>query len=237
MAIIEKTEGIVIRRERFRSTSKMVTLFSKDYGRLSLLAKGGFDPKRLLGGNLEPFSLTEITFYYREGKEYHLISGASLIYDFPRFRSETERFFYASLLSSFIIKTLPKEVKQSSLYQLFLSTIFLLDRAGKESLIYSFLIKAASFFGYQPNLLSCLRCSRRLKSFFFSSQRGGFLCAACREGEGIDFQLEEARRLKSLLLLPQREVGKLELGEKEKEAIRSFLAFHLNFFFPNPPSF
>lgn len=235
MPVIVKTEGIVLNREMFRSTSKIISLFSKDYGRLELLAKGGFDPKKGWAGSLEPFAFSEVVFYRREGKEYYLISDITLIFDFFHFRQDEKRFYFAYLLSSFIIKNLPREIKQLSLYQLFLSTLFLLDREGQESFLYAFLLKASVLLGYQPNLFSCLRCAKRLDSFFFSSDKGGFLCRVCQEGKGIDFQSREAKKLKELLLLPQREIGKIELGEKEKKAIQDFLAHHLNFFFPANP--
>ncbi len=235
MSVITKTEGIIIKREYFRDTSKIVTIFSKDYGKLELLAKGAFDPKRNLGGSLEPFTFSEVIFYYREGREYYLLANATLLYDFRILREEPERFYFASLLAEFILNCLPKEVPQTSLYQLFLSTFYRLTKEGKENLIYSFLIKAATLLGYKPNFITCVKCHKRPDRFFFAVARGGFLCEACRAGEVINFEPSEVEGLKNLLFLPQTKIGKIELGEKEKNVVRQFLAHHLNFhLFPNP---
>ncbi|MEO0100928.1 MAG: DNA repair protein RecO [candidate division WOR-3 bacterium] len=235
MALVKKTEGIVLQREDFRSQSKFITLFSLDYGRLALLAKGGFHPKRYLSGPLEPFNLIEVIFYHREGRDYHLLSETSLLLHFPHFRTDGKRFYYASLLASFLIKTLPREVRQPSLYRLSLRTLSLLDEEGKENFLYAFFLKSSSLLGYRPHLLSCLRCGKGLKSFFFSPEKGGFLCGRCRNGEGREFLPAEAERMRGLLFLPLRKIGGLELGAKEKEAIRDFLCQYFHFPLPNNP--
>ncbi len=199
---------------------------------MELLAKGAFNPKRGFGVSLEPFSLSEIIFYQREGRERALISEATLLFDFRRFREEIRLFHLASSLAEFIVQTLPKEVAQNNLYRLFLSTLFLLDQSKRESIFYSFFLKAASLLGYQPNLSTCLQCQKRLKALFFAPKRGGFLCEVCQKGKVIQFSEQEKEKLKNLLLLPQRDIVEVELSKKEKEAIREFLASHLNFFPP-----
>lgn len=235
MPWIIKTTGVVLKRIYFRNTSKIVFLFTKDYGKLELLAKGALLPKSRFGGSLEPFAFSEVIFYRREGKERYLLSDATLLFDFRGMREDADRFYHASLVSDFLYHSLPKEESFPALYRLFLSTFYLLNREGKESLVYSFLLKAASLLGYRPNLFTCVKCHKVPNRFFFVSARGGFLCERCSSGEGVDFPKEAVRKLKELLSRPQIRLVEMELNEREKGVIRDFLAFHLNFRFANNP--
>ena len=58
-----KTEGVVLGGIRFRETSKIVTLYTRDRGKLRLVAKGALRPKSRLVGHLEP--ITHVMFWIR----------------------------------------------------------------------------------------------------------------------------------------------------------------------------
>ncbi|MGH2574180.1 MAG: DNA repair protein RecO [Ignavibacteria bacterium] len=71
-----KTEAIVLKTDNYRDKSKIVTLFSKSYGKLRCIAKGVRDVKSRWGGVLQPMAYLSIIFYYKENKTLHLLSNA-----------------------------------------------------------------------------------------------------------------------------------------------------------------
>lgn len=78
MAII-KSEAIVLKTDNFRHTSKIVTFFSNDFGKIKCIAKGVRDVKSKYGSVLMPFSHLNVIFYYKENKTLHLLSNAEHI--------------------------------------------------------------------------------------------------------------------------------------------------------------
>jgi DNA repair protein RecO (recombination protein O) len=78
MAII-KSEAIVLKTDNYRYTSKLVTFFSNEFGKIKCIAKGVRDVKSKYGSVLMPFSHLNIIFYYKENKTLHLLSNAEHI--------------------------------------------------------------------------------------------------------------------------------------------------------------
>jgi DNA repair protein RecO len=75
MAIV-KTEAVLLKYSNYRETSKIITFFTKDYGKLKCIAKGVRDTKSRWGGTLQSMANLYITLYYNENRTLHLLSGA-----------------------------------------------------------------------------------------------------------------------------------------------------------------
>lgn len=73
---IVKTHAIVLKSDNYRETSKLVTLFTKDFGKIKCLAKGVRDTKSKWGGVLLPMCCLNIVLYFNENKTLHLLSNA-----------------------------------------------------------------------------------------------------------------------------------------------------------------
>src|SRR4030042_4942105 len=55
-----KTEGIVLKRSRFREADSIVTLYTPRYGKIRAVAKGALRPKSKLRGHVEPLIYSQI---------------------------------------------------------------------------------------------------------------------------------------------------------------------------------
>src|SRR3990167_2736637 len=71
-----KTRGIIIKRSNFSEADRLVTIFSKDRGKIRAIAKGVRRPLSKLGGHIELFCLTN--FVIAEGRNLDIISGAEI---------------------------------------------------------------------------------------------------------------------------------------------------------------
>ena len=112
MPNIVKTEGIVLKRMDFRETSRIVTLYTKSFGKIKVLAKGVRRPKSKFGSSLETLTRTAIVFYKREQKDLYTISEGDILDSFERLRSDLTGFGYTSILLDFLDKSNPGEVIQ-----------------------------------------------------------------------------------------------------------------------------
>jgi len=77
---IQKTEGVILRRIKYSETSLIVTLYTREYGKIGLIAKGARNPKSKFVGSLEPASYVSIIYYHKEGRDLQLLSEIDSMY-------------------------------------------------------------------------------------------------------------------------------------------------------------
>ena len=74
------TRGIILRVEDFRERDERVTLYTKDFGKVSVVAKGAKRIEAKLRGSLDIFNLVEITFV--EGQNFNILTNVDLLTSF-----------------------------------------------------------------------------------------------------------------------------------------------------------
>jgi len=187
---LEKTEAIILRTANWSESSRTVTLFSRDFGKMTLVDKGGrrFTARR---GRLMPFARLEITFYASEKSARGYVSEVELVQLFAFEKEGTlGRLAYASAACELLNLLLSDREPQPSLYRLFVTFLQLTESSPKQSLpllFIGFLLHLLSHLGYQPSLSHCVGCGRALPDADqpattqdFSPERGGFVCGSCQ---------------------------------------------------------
>jgi len=86
-----KTEGIVLQTRKYSETSKILTAFTKDQGRVSLLFKGGRKGTKKFPGGLETLNRVEMQYYQKGGRELQTFKSFDLIESYQGLRPFTCR--------------------------------------------------------------------------------------------------------------------------------------------------
>ena len=153
---IHKTQGFILRREDIRETSILLTVYSRDFGKLKLISKGARSPEQRFVSAYELFALDEIIFYEKKKKNVFLLSQCELIDFSPRIRESLERISYASYFIELLDAVTPFGEKNTSLYGLLEKGIlFLSEGASPKRAARIFEIKLLSILGIMPELASC----------------------------------------------------------------------------------
>ena len=84
---IVKTEGLIIRVMDYLESSKIITCFTPDHGKISLLAKGAKRPKSRLGGSLDLLQHIALVYYQKDTRELQTLSQVDVISSFQTFPS------------------------------------------------------------------------------------------------------------------------------------------------------
>ena len=79
MTEIIRTEGVVLRRRDFGESSRIAVGYTRDAGKVQLLARGARMPKNKFGAALEPLSRAEFVFYWRESKDLFTLAATAII--------------------------------------------------------------------------------------------------------------------------------------------------------------
>jgi len=138
--MIIETEAIILQAKKYSDSSKIITLYSKNFGKITLIAKGAFSIKSSFGGCLEPLSFVNISFYHKSNSNLHLLKTAEIITHHNKINKKYLSLI-TGLITSEIIITTQKENFQCE--QIFIHFVNLLDNINNYKQEFAF------FFGIQ----------------------------------------------------------------------------------------
>lgn len=182
----EKTEGIVIRLADFSESSRVVTLFTRDFGKISALAKGVKRLKGAFEAGLDLLSRSRIVFRPKSGG-LDLLTEAQLV---VAFRLPSHQlvplycgYYVAELLDGLTLEHDP----HVELYSAAVQTLTeIMSFADPRLPLFRFQLVLLKEIGHLPQLDRCLRCDAPLETIsgirFWVSQ-GGILCSRCGRPE------------------------------------------------------
>jgi len=183
MSEILKAEGIVLKRLDHGDSSRIISLFTKEYGKFSGVVKGAKSPKSKIGAILDTINQVSIVFYNKEHRDIQLITQAELLNHFSRAKSNFESLTYSSAVVELVEKLLLEHEKNDRLYRGTVKILELLN-TDKDQTSYNF-AKYMLFFieeaGYQLPLNECISCKDELKSVskVYLNYNAGFYCEKC----------------------------------------------------------
>jgi DNA repair protein RecO (recombination protein O) len=237
MRRIRRAQAICLRSRDHRESSKLLTFFSLEEGRLTGIAKGARRPRSKFGAALEPFAISNIIWYWHQEKSVYTISDAELVRSFSGLSAEPARFLAAEQVGEFVLRTVHQLDPNPQLYRLMATYLEALDRAdaGFEVLVASFLLKAASFLGFRPELRRCLACRRTPGSdrpVTFDMEQGGVYCSECREpGAGpAGVRLDSGRlmEISGLLHTAGSEIDAASVRPDVLDLVLRYVASHID---------
>ncbi len=179
--MIQKTEAIVLRNIDFRETSKIVTFFSRDHGKITGLLKGIRKDHRKFGSNVDKFSVNDIVYYPSRSSEIHLVSHCDLKQYFFPIRQDLRKSLAASYVLELVNMIMPVEDRNPKVYQLMLDFLNTLEKdLNVNQLVHMFQIKILSYSGFRPHLESCVKCKKTIdRRAWFGLKEGGLVCSRC----------------------------------------------------------
>ena len=198
--MIEKSEAIVLKSMKYRDTSKIVTLFSRRFGKIACLAKGARELKSKFGSSLEPLNETEIVFYRKEGRDLHLLSQSSTLRPFKKIHTEGDRLAVGLSILELTYRLASEQEEHGAVYDLIVEALETLELSERNfvNILYAFEVRLAGLFGFAPAFGRCARCGRELGSaemervLPFLLDKGGPVCPECRESFGQVTELFQA---------------------------------------------
>ncbi len=179
-----KTQALVLREIAYKDADKLLTVLTRDYGKLTLRARGVRRQASPLKAACQLLALGEFTVFEYRGKS--TINEAQALELFPEIRSDITALALGSYFAQ-VAEVLSQEDHPSpELLSLTLNALYALGRLQKPQLLVKagFEWRAACLAGYQPDLSGCQVCGRTDPNRF--SLRGGHLeCAGCKMDDGI----------------------------------------------------
>lgn len=171
------TKAVVIKEMKLGDNDKLLTLFSENLGKISVIARGA----RRQGNRLSAVRLLCYASFvlFKSSKGYSL-SEFEIINSFAPVSADIEKLALASYFSEIVCGVTAEKVADNRLLSLYLNSLYIIcGNTVPLSLAKAvFELKCSCLIGYEPFLSGCILCGGNADCF--SVMDGGTVCVNCR---------------------------------------------------------
>lgn len=216
-------EAVVLRTDDFGDANRVVTLFTKEFGKLEVNAYGCRRAKSSLSGALQMFN--HITAQLTRGTKVDTVREADIINFYDALTADIERLAYASLLFEIVNRmTLPRQCELAT-FNLLTSALPVMSRRNPRI---AALIGACQFMetsGVQLNFSRCVHCGKEIfGNAAISLLDGGAVCMNCLDAAQDSRPYPEGlrRTFETMLGFDWHDTTKLTFNSRQVTAAENF---------------
>lgn len=179
-----KTQGIVTKTTKYSETSLIVTIITKDFGKISAIANNVRSGRSHMLMGLQLFAFSELVMYSSRSKNgLYKLSEMTVIESFAGIRDSLEKLAYAAYFAEAANNAVAEDSPDEEILRLLLNTLFALERDlypfSKIKTVFEWRLAAAS--GYEPQLEICGSCGKNMEGAeaLLSLSEGQVFCSDC----------------------------------------------------------
>jgi DNA repair protein RecO (recombination protein O) len=230
-----RTEAVVLRRNDFGEADRLLTIYTPEWGKLRVIAKGVRKPTSRKSGHVELFTHSRLLI--AKGRNLDIVTQAETIHSFRPLREDLLRTGWAYYAAELLDRFVEEGIENRPLFNLFLATLGRLCEDVDLDLTARFYeLRLLTLVGYRPQLFHCLACQAEVEpgtTPFFSSASGGLLCPRCGEGQREAWEMS----MPALKVLRFMQANRYELCQRLRvgrplqaeleEAMRRYITYTL----------
>ncbi len=181
-----RDDAVVLRTYKSGESDRIAVLWTRQHGKVRVLAKGIRKTTSKLGGNLEPLAYVHIDLVKSRGDLYIARNVQH------RERLVVLRSSYGRINAGYavveVVDAIPSDdVADEGIFDLLVRVLVTLDKESFDPALVpaSFYLRLLAHDGSEPVVDSCVNCGREGPLVAFDAAVGGTLCAQCRSGTAI----------------------------------------------------
>jgi DNA repair protein RecO (recombination protein O) len=195
MSEIIKTEAIVLSKMNYGDTSNILSVYSREYGKLSVIIKGARSPKSKSGYVADPPNQVQIVIYKKDTRDIQILSSIDLISHFSHLKEDIDKLKYSFAIIELVKKLTPEHETNVRLFNGLSRILSLIDSSkGKNQILFGrFFLFFLKEIGYEVQLDKCVSCgtSNLVGENLAYNFDLGILCTNCSYKNRTDFKLSQ----------------------------------------------
>jgi len=226
--LLAKCEGIVIRAIDYGETSKIITVFSKELGKTSLMARGAKKPVSKLASVSQIF--TQGHYLFHIGSGMGTLQQGEITQHFRAIHEDIVLLAYVTYIAECIDRITIERQPNVPLYESCLQIFhYLAEGYDPEVILQIFEVKMISLLGIAPELSQCVNCGEVSTHYAFSMQEGGLLCRKCLwiDPHKISISQKAIKLLRLFQMIDISRLGEISISVETKNEIRIVLDLYL----------
>ena len=228
---VYRDQAVVLRTQKLGEADRIITLLTREHGRIKAVAKGVRRTKSRWGARLEPTSHVDLQLY--GGKSLDTITQAVSIEHYGDRLAENYQYWTvaSAILEAAERFTANEHEPALQQYHLVVGALKALAYESYDSslILDAFLLRSLAIGGYAPSLANCSVCEKEGPHRFFSLVGGGSVCPDCKPSAAATPAPETLFLMQQLLSGNWEEAIESELKNRREASglIAAYLQWHL----------
>jgi DNA repair protein RecO (recombination protein O) len=225
--VLKQSEAIVLRTYPLREADLLVTLFTREEGKIRGVARSAKKSKRRFGGALEP--LTRVRAYYdqKAGQELVRLDSCDVIESPLMHAIDYERSVALAYVAEVLDGLLPDHDANDAVFRLTLSVLPRIEAGEIWMPLTYFDLWITRLMGLLPDLGACIVCGDELNGsgrVYFHALADGLMCTTHKRLASSEMSLASRQMAADMFRAPVDAFAK-ELWKRQRGAdLRKFLA-------------
>jgi DNA repair protein RecO (recombination protein O) len=214
--MLKQAEGIVIRTRDYGEGHAIVTLFTREQGKMAVVARGVKKTRSRLASLCQPFTHGQFLFFQTSGLPS--LSQGEVIQAFQGIGRDLLSTAYAGYITELVDRLTGEREPHPGLFAQYLLSLQAIENGADCQIIARIMeMKLLMAAGYTPQLTHCSKCrAGEHQHFYFDVGAGGITCSDCARRTEQLIPLSSAT-LRLLRLFQQINLGKLGQVNLKKE--------------------
>jgi len=179
-----RSEAIILKRTDFGEADRLLTLFTRDYGKIRAIAKGARKPQSRKTGHVELFMRTNC--FFAKGREIDILTQAEMVESYLALREDLVRTTYAAYVVELLDRFTVDEDPHRDIYELLSQALGWMAAHDDVMLVARYYeLHLLSLAGFRPQLFTCAASGEPIEEQdqYFSAELGGFLSPELRAAD------------------------------------------------------
>lgn len=219
--MLKEVEGFIFKETPYGESSKIINVFTKEYGLIGIMCKGAKSLKNKNRALTLLYTYGKFNIYYKENK-LSTLASADCLNPLRNINSDIILKSYLAYLVDLTSQIL-KQASDSQIYEDFISTVLKIE-AGLDPLVLTNIleIKYLTYLGVGLNLDECAICGNKTQIATIDADKGGFICAGCLTNERlVDAKVIQMMRMYYYVNI--KSITSLKIADNIKKEINFFL--------------
>lgn len=220
MVMLEKCEGIVIRSIDYSESNKIVTLYTREWGKVGVMARGAKKPNSRLSAVTQPFVYGY--FLVQRSSGLGLLQQGDIISSMRGLKEDIFLTAYASYIVELTDKCTEEKKPNPFHFELLFQTLnYMNEEYDPEILVNIYELKMLNSLGLYPTLDRCVFCGATEGHFSFSIREGGLICHQCLEKDPYHYKVSQAtvKLLRVFYYMDISRLGSISVKESTKKEL------------------
>jgi DNA repair protein RecO (recombination protein O) len=183
-----KARGVVLKETPVGESDKIITLLTKERGKISVSARGARKTKSKYLAGTQLFTYSDFVLF--DGKRFYSVTQIDIIENFYAIRREYDKLCCGNLFVEMCDKLILENMPCEDILFLLLKALLALarDRTRPQLVSRAFEFKFMQLSGYAPEMTRCSQCGGPLSGNSLGFGGFGLLCRDCRpekENSGV----------------------------------------------------
>jgi DNA repair protein RecO (recombination protein O) len=175
-----RVEAVVLRHSNWGEADRLLVIYTRQYGKLRVIAKGARKVRSRKAGHLEPFTQSSIQLAH--SSDLPIVTQAEAMDSFLPLREDLVKTGYASYVVELVDRFTIDSNESVPIFSLIIDALKRIAGDDQPFLaVRYFEIHLLDHVGFRPELFQCVRCRKKIQpeDQYFSFEQGGVLCPEC----------------------------------------------------------